>query len=45
MKHLVTNNIDFGIFTETWLMDNLDDIVWCVTSPFQNCGFQILTSN
>ena len=44
-EHLVSNNIDFGIFTETWLTDNLDDIVWCVTSPLQNCGFKILTSN
>ena len=44
-EHLVTNNIDFGIFTETWLTDNLDDTVWCVTSPLQNCGFKILTSN
>ena len=44
-EHLVSNNIDFGIFTETWLMDNLDDIVWCVTSPLQNYGFKILTSN
>ena len=42
-EHLVSNDIDFGIFTETWLMDSLDDIVWCVTSPLQNCGFKILT--
>ena len=44
-EHLVSNNIDFGIFTETLLSENLDDIVWCITSPLQNCGFQILTSN
>ena len=44
-KHLVSNNIDFGIFTETWLSENSDDIVWCVTSPLQNLGFRILTSN
>ena len=44
-EHLVSNNIDFGIFTETWLMDNLNDTVWCVTLPLQNCGFKILTSN
>ena len=44
-EHLVSNNIDFGIFTETWLMDNLDDIAWYVTSPLQNCGFKIFTSN
>ena len=44
-EQLVTNNFDFAIFTETWLPDNLDDIVWCVTSPLQNCGFRILTSN
>ena len=44
-EHLVSNNIDFGIFTETWLSEELDDIVWCVTSPLQNCGFKILTSN
>ena len=44
-EHLASNNIDFGIFTETWLSENLDDIVWCVTSPLQNCGFKILTSN
>ena len=42
---LVSYNIDFGIFTETWLSENSDDIVWCVTSPLQNCGFKILTSN
>ena len=44
-EHLVSNNIDFGILTETWLLENSDDIVWCVTSPLQNCGFKILTSN
>ena len=44
-EHLVSNNIDFGIFTETWLLENLDDKVCCVTSPLQNCGFKILTSN
>ena len=44
-EHLVSNNIDFEIFTETWLSENSDDIVWCVTSPLQNCGFRILTSN
>ena len=44
-EHLVSNNIDFGIFTETWLLENSDNIVWCVTSPLQNCGFKILTSN
>ena len=44
-EHLVANNFDFAIFTETWLTDNLDDTVWCVTSPLQNCGFKILTSN
>ena len=44
-EHLVSNNIDFGIFTKTWLSENLDNIVWCVTSPLQNCGFKILTSN
>ena len=44
-KHLVSNNIDFGIFTETWLSENSDDIEWCVTSPLQNLGFRILTSN
>ena len=44
-EHLVSNNIDFGIFTETWLLENSDDIVWCVTSPLQKCGFRILTSN
>ena len=26
-EHLVSNNIDFGIFTETLLSENLDDIV------------------
>ena len=26
-------------------MNNLNDIVWCVKSPLQNCGFKILTSN
>ena len=41
-EHLVSNNIDCRIFTETWLMDNLDDIVWCVTFPLQNCGFKSL---
>ena len=30
-EHLVSNNIDFGIFTETWLSENSDDIVWYVT--------------
>ena len=44
-EHLVSKNIDFGIFTETWLSENSDDIVWCVTSPLQNLGFRILTSN
>ena len=44
-EHLVSNNIDFGIFTETWLSENSDDIVWCVTSPLQNLGFRLLTSN
>ena len=44
-EHLVSNNMDFGIFTETWLLENLDDIIWCVTSPLQNCGFKIFTSN
>ena len=44
-EHLVSNSIDFGIFTETWLSENSDDIVWCVTSPLQNLGFRILTSN
>ena len=44
-EHLVSNNIDFGIFTETWLSENSDDTVWCVTSLLQNCGFKILTSN
>ena len=44
-EHLVSNNIDFGIFTETYLSENSDDIVWCVTSPLQNMGFRILTSN
>ena len=39
-KHLVSNNIDFGIFTETWFSENSDDIVWCVTSPLQNLGIQ-----
>ena len=43
--HLVSNNIDLGIFTETWLSESSDDIVWCVTSPLQNFGFRILTSN
>ena len=40
-EHLVSNNIDFG----TWFLENSDDIVWCVTSPLQNCGFKILKSN
>ena len=44
-KHLVSNNTDFGIFTETSLLENSDDIVWCVTSPLQNLGCRILTSN
>ena len=44
-ERVVANNFDFAIFTETWLTDNLDDIIWCVTSPLQNCGFKILTSN
>ena len=44
-EHLVSNSIDFGILTETWLTDSLDDLVWCVTSPLQNCRFKILTSN
>ena len=44
-EHLVSNNIDFGIFTETWLLENSGDIVWCVTSPLQNMGFRILISN
>ena len=44
-EHLVANNLEFAILAETWLMDNLDDIVWCVTSPLQNCGFKLLTSN
>ena len=44
-EHLVSNNIDFGMLTETWLSENSDDIVWCVTSPLQKCGFRILTSN
>ena len=44
-EHLVSNNIDFGIFTETSLLENSGDKVWCVTSPLQNCGFRILTSN
>ena len=44
-EHLVANNLEFAILTETWLMDNLDDTVWHVTSPLQNCGFKLLTSN
>ena len=44
-EHLVANNLEFAILTETWLTDNLDDTVWCVTSPLQNCQFKLLTSN
>ena len=44
-EHLVANNLKFAILTETWLMDNLDNTVWCVTSPLHNCGFKLLTSN
>ena len=44
-EHLVANNLEFAILTETWLMDNFDDTVWCVTSSHQNCGFKLLTSN
>ena len=43
-EHLVSNNIVFGIFTETWLLENSDGIVWCVTSPLQNCECRILTT-
>ena len=44
-EHLVANNLECAILTETWLMDNLDNTMWCVTSPLQNCGFKLLTSN
>ena len=44
-EHLVVNNFDFAILTETWLTDNLDDIVWFAMFALQNCGFRILTSN
>ena len=44
-EHLVANNLEFAILTDTWLMYNLDDTVWCVTSLLQNCGFQLLTSS
>ena len=36
-EYLVSNNIDFGIFTKAWLLENSDDILWCVTCPLQNC--------
>ena len=44
-EYLVAKNLEFAILTETWLMDNLDDTVLCVTSLLQNCGFKLLTSN
>ena len=44
-EHLVANNLEFAILTETWLTDNLDAIVWCLTSLLQNSGFNLLTSN
>ena len=44
-EHLVANNLEFAILTETWLNDNLDNTVGCVTSPLQNCGFKLHPSN
>ena len=44
-EHLVANNLEFAIITETCLTDNLDDTVWCVTSLLQNCRFKLLTLN
>ena len=44
-QHLVANNLEFAILTETWLMDNLHNTVWYVASPLQNCEFKLLTSN